>query len=118
MNDMSEYLKNRIIEDYFRTNPVYVALFNADADNAEVNGTSYQRQEVTFVDPDNGQTTNTEDILFPVAEEVWGNITHVGIYDSQTDGNQLFLSPAEFEQTIDVSSQYKIPKNYLIVRLR
>lgn len=115
MNHMSVYLKNKVINENLRAVPVYVALFNEDD---EISQPSYARQSISFVEPENGQTTNREDILFPVAEENWGNITHIGIFDAETNGNLLFRSPAEIAQNINESSQYRIPKNYLIVRLR
>lgn len=115
MNHMSVYLKNKVLTDNLRTTPVFVALFNTDT---EVNKTSYLRQAVAFVIPVDGQTSNNADVLFPIANEGWGDITHIGIYDAATNGNLLFKSPAEFVKNIDVSSQYKVPKNYLIVRLK
>ncbi|MGE8080518.1 phage tail fiber protein [Peribacillus loiseleuriae] len=115
MNHMSVYLKNKVLTDNLRTTPVYVALFNNDV---EVSKASYARQAITFITPTDGQTSNSADVLFPIANESWGNITHIGIFDSSTGGNLLFKSPAEFVKAIDVSSQYKIPKNYLIVRLK
>lgn len=115
MNHMSVYLKNKVLTNNLRTTPVYVALFNAEV---EVSKASYLRQAVTFVEPVDGQTSNSADVLFPIANEVWGDITHIGIYDAATNGNLLFKSPAEFIKNIDISSQYKVPKNYLIVRLK
>lgn len=112
---MSNYLKNKVINDNLRTAPVHAALFNGDN---EVVQTSYKRQAATFVLPVDGQTTNNTDILFPIANENWGNITHIGIFDASTNGNLLFKSPAEFVKNVDISSQYKIPKNYLIVRIK
>lgn len=113
MNHMSVYLKNKVLNESLQG--VYVALFNEDI---EVSKVSYKRQPSVFVVASEGQTSNNADILFPIATESWGSITHIGIYDSLTNGNLLFKSPAEFTKTIDISSQYKIPKNYLIVRLR
>ncbi|MCG3089123.1 phage tail fiber protein [Sporosarcina cyprini] len=110
---MSVYLKNKVLRDNLLG--VYVALFNGDV---EVGQPSYKRQQATFVEPSEGQTSNNADILFPIAGEAWGEITHIGIYDSSAAGNLLFKSPAEFVKNIDISSQYKIPRNYLIVRLR
>lgn len=115
MNHMTNYLKNKVLTDNLRTTPVYAALFNA---NVEVTQASYLRQTVSFVEPVDGQVSNNADVLFPIANEAWGDITHIGIFDSPVGGNLLFKSPAEFVKNIDVSSQYKIPKNYLIVRLR
>lgn len=115
MNHMTVYLKNKVLTDNLRTTPVFVALFNGDV---EVTATSYSRQSAGFTVPTDGQTSNSADILFPIATETWGDITHIGILDAKTGGNLLFKSQAEFTKNIDVSSQYKIPKNYLIVRLR
>jgi len=115
MNHMSVYLKNKVLTDNLRTTPVYVALFTGAS---EVVGASYARQLVTFTTPVDGQTTNEVDVLFPIAAELWGDITQIAVYDALSVGNQLFKSPAEFIKTIDVSSQYKVPKNYLIIRLK
>lgn len=111
MNHMTNYLKNKVLTDNLQN--VKVALFS---DNAEIYGPSYQRQSVTFTSPSDGQVSNTADILFPIATESWGNITHIGIFDNED--NLLFKSPAEVVKNIDISSQYKIPKNYLIIRLK
>lgn len=115
MNHMTNYLKNKVLTDNLRTTPIFVGLFNGDT---EVIATSYTRQPGIFATPTDGQTSNNADILFPIATENWGDISHIGIYDAKTGGNLLFKSQAEFTKNIDVSSQYKIPKNYLIVRLR
>lgn len=113
MNHMTTYLKNKILNQELQN--VYVALFNGAT---EVSASSYTRRPATFVTSTEGQTSNNADTLFPIAQESWGEITHIGIYDAATGGNMLFKSNAEFVKSIDVSSQYKIPKNYLIVRLR
>lgn len=115
MNHMTEYLKHKVLTDNLITSVVYVALFNG---NVEINQASYVRQPVAFNVPANGQTSNNTDILFPIANENWGNVTHIGIFDAKVAGNLLFKSQAEFEKNIEISSQYKIPKNYLIVRLK
>lgn len=113
MNHMSVYLKNKVLRDNLQG--AHVALYN---ENTEVVQPSYARQAVRFVDPTDGQTSNEADILFPIAAEAWGDITHIGVFSAATGGNLLFRSPAEFVKNIDASSQYKIPKNYLIIRLR
>ena len=108
---MTTYLKNKVLSDNLQN--VFVGLFNEEA---EIDKPSYARQPATFTAPSEGQTSNNIDIFFPIAGESWGAITHIGIFDAE--GNLLFKSPAEFIKTIDITSQYKIPKNYLIVRLR
>lgn len=115
MNHMTVYLKNKVLTDNLKTTNVYVSLFSGEP---EVSQASYKRQKATFTTPADGQTSNGTDILFPIAGELWGDITHIGVFDAEIGGNLLFKSPAEFVKKIDVSSQYKIPKNYLIIRLR
>lgn len=115
MNHMSEYLKHKVLTENLVAASVFVGLFNG---NVEISQPSYARQLVTFIAPANGQTSNNADVLFPIANENWGNVTHIGIFNAVTGGNLLFKSIAEFEKVIEISSQYKIPKNYLIVRLR
>ncbi|GEK30335.1 hypothetical protein KZO01_06440 [Kurthia zopfii] len=113
MNHMTDFLKNKVLLDNLSN--VYVGLFN---DKGEVATVSYKRLPVSFMPAVEGQTSNIADLLFPIATEAWGTILSVGIFDKLTSGNLLFKAPAEFIKTIDVSSQYKIPKNYLIVRLK
>lgn len=113
MNNMTVYLKNKVLNQELQG--VYVALLNEDI---EVDKVSYKRQLASFTVATEGQTSNNADILFPIASEIWGPITHIAIYDSITLGNQLFKSRAEFVKSIDILSQYKIPKNYLIIRLK
>lgn len=115
MYHMTDYFKAKIFNDNLRNKDVYVSLFSG---NSEVNQASYKRQKATYGEPVEGQIVNSEDIVFPIAKESWGDITHIGIHDAATGGNLLYRSPAEFVKTIDVSSQYKIPKNYQIVRMR
>lgn len=115
MNHMTEYLKHVVLRNHLIDSSAYIALFN---ENTEINQASYKRMLATFVQPTNGQTSNNADVLFPIANENWGNVTHIGIFDATSGGNLLFKSQAEFVKNIDISSQYKIPKNYLIVRLK
>lgn len=110
---MTNYLKDEILTTFL--SDVYVALFNQ---NTEINKASYKRQKVTFVTPDSGQTSNGADVLFPIAEENWGDVSHIAIYDRAQNGNELFKKKAEFTKEITTSAQYKIPKNYLIIRIK
>lgn len=127
MSMMSDYLENALVNTVLRgqnytPTSVYVGLFTTDPTDAntgnEVVGASYQRQLVTFEAPLDGETSNSADVLFAIATEAWGTITHIGLFNAATGGNLLFHAPLEFEKTINISSQFKIPKNYLIVRLK
>lgn len=114
MSEMSDYLKNKVLTDNLINQQCFVALLDGDT---EVSQSDYMRQPIVFDVPVSGQVSNNKDILFDVSLSNWGIVNHVGIFDALVDGNLLFQSEAEFEKEIDISSQYKVPKNYLIVRL-
>lgn len=128
MSQLSNYLGNALLNAVLRNNPytspaaIYVGLFNSNINDgsmgAEVSSGGYQRQPITFTEPADKQVSNNSDILFPIAASNWGTITYIGLFDSQNEGNLLFHGPLEFAKSIDVSSQFKIPRNYLIVRLK
>jgi len=128
LSQLSDYLENALINAVLRNTSysspatVYAGLFTSDPTDAgtgtEVTGGSYVRMPVAFTSPTDGQTSNSADVLFPIATASWGTITHVGLYDAQSGGNLLFHAPLEFAKTINISSQFKIPQSYLIVRLK
>lgn len=128
MSQLSDYLENALLNAVLRNTPyispakVYVALFTSDpadvGSGTEVTGGDYARQEVDFTAPVDGQVSNSNEVLFPIAMANWGTITHIGLYDDQSGGNLLWHGPLEFQKAIDISSQFKIPQNYLIVRLK
>lgn len=128
MSQLSDHLENALLNAVLRNTPytspakVYVGLFTSDPTDAgtgnEVAGGSYARQAVDFTAPVDGQVSNSNEVLFPIATAAWGTITHIGLYDDQSGGNLLWHGPLEFQKAIDISSQFKIPQNYLIVRLK
>lgn len=127
MSKISDYLENKIIDATLRGQTyagtsVYVGLFTSDPTDAgtgaEATGASYARQQAAFNVPVDGQTTNSADILFPIATESWGTITHIGLFDAPAGGNLLYHGQLEFAKTINISSQFKLPANYLIVRIK
>ena len=128
MSQLSDYLENALLNAVLRNTPytspanVYVGLFTTDPTDAgtgtEVTGGAYVRQKVTFGAPVDGQVSNSNEVLFPFFTASWGTITHVGLYDAAAEGNLLWHGPLEFQKAIDISSQFKIPQNYLIVRLK
>lgn len=113
--------ENLIINDYFRKKNFYIGLLKADpTDNAnvqEIQGTSYQRQQIIFEEPQNGETYNSNDINFPVATENWGWITHVGLFDSVTGGNLVAYSALDYTKEIRAADIYKIPKAFFIFKV-
>lgn len=111
---MTEHEKNRILKESLITRKVYCGL----ADQSEIAGASYKRVEVTFQEPSGGQTQNSEDIVFPIANEIWGNVSKIALYDAPTSGNKVWEASPEVVKNIGVAAQYKIPRGYMIVRIR
>ena len=113
--------ENLVINEFFRKKNFYIGLLKADpTDNAnvqEIQGTSYQRQQIIFEEPQNGETYNSNDINFPVATENWGWITHVGLFDSVTGGNLVAYSALDYTKEIRAADIYKIPKAFFIFKL-
>jgi hypothetical protein len=118
MSQMSNFLENKLVDHVLRnvayTPPttVYVALYTSnptDADTGtEVSGGGYVRQAVTFTAPSDGATSNSADIVFPVATADWGTITHIGLRDAATLGNLLLYGALTVPKTIQSGDQFKI----------
>lgn len=114
MNNMTDYEKNRILKESLVTRPVYCGLLTDD----EISALSYKRVQVTFSNPSGGQTQNSADIEFPIANEKWGEVRKIALFDSLTHGNKIWEGSPEVVKSVDVAGQYKIPRGYMIVRLR
>ena len=113
--------ENLVINEFFRKKNFYLGLLKADptdnADVQEIQGTSYKRQQITFETPQNGETYNSNDINFPVATENWGWITHVGLFDSATDGQLVAYSALDYKKEIRAADIYKIPQAFFIFKV-
>lgn len=126
MSAKSNYLENALINAVLRatafTSPatVYVALFTAVTDGeagtvTEVSGGAYARQSVAFAAPSNGSTSNSAEIIFPVATAAWGTITHFGIYDAATLGNLLYYGALTSSKAIATDDQFRFAASALTV---
>jgi hypothetical protein len=101
--------KHDILKHFLCNTPVkspttlYVALFNGDPVNSggiEVTGSGYARQQITFSEPSNGATDNTNEIEFGPAQADWGTVTHTVIYDSATGGTPLLYGELSRQREI------------------
>lgn len=101
-NFLETSLLNHLFTDPTYTPPatLYVALFTADADGdgtgyTEVTGGAYARVATTAADWSAAVAgapstkTNTAVLTFPEATASWGTVTHFGLMDASTTGNQL-----------------------------
>lgn len=121
----SYYLDNSMLNAALRgisfTPPttVYVALFTViptvSGGGTEVTGGNYVRQTVSFVTPANGQTSNTSDVLFPIASASWGTVVAFGLYDAASAGNLLYFNQLSVSRTVAINDQVKFPVGQLIV---
>lgn len=114
--------ENLIINDYFRKKNFYLGLLKANpTDNAtniqEVTGASYKRQQITFEEPVNGETYNSNDINFPVATENWGWITHIGLFTAPIGGELMAYSGLDYTKEIRAADIYKIPQAFFIFKV-
>lgn len=126
--NFSSWIADAIIDHFFRnetvTSPVtvFVALHKADPGKSgagdEVSGGGYVRQSITFTQPDDGETWNVADVVFPVAMAEWGEITHVALMTAETGGNRLVQGPLDSPKFIGVNDQFKFAVGKLKVILK
>ena len=118
------YLDNAFINAALRNTPfassptIYAALFTvaptASGGGTEVSGAGYARQTVTFSVPVNGLSSNTADVVFPLAAAPWGTIVAFGIYDQSVGGNLLYFNLLSVPRTVAVNDQVRFPVGQLI----
>ena len=125
----SNWLENRILDDYFGNSAfaatLYVALFTAAPNDAgggtEVAGGSYARAAVTnnatnFPAAANGQKSNANAINFAQATNAWGTVTHAGIFDALSGGNMLLWMPLDASKTVASGDTVSITAGSLILQ--
>lgn len=121
----SYYLDGNILNAVLRgisyTSPVasYVALFTTSPTRAgggvEVSGGSYARQIGAWSAPVNGLSSNTSDLVFPVASALWGTVTSYGLYDNIAGGNLLYFADLNAPRLVQINDQMKFPTGQLQV---
>lgn len=117
VNAKSDFLEQAVINAVLRgvayTNPaVFVGLFTGNPGEGgsladEVTEMGYARQPVTFIAPVGGATENSADVVFPVAGEPWGTITHFAIHDALVMGNVLYFGALDTPRVVDTGDQAK-----------
>ncbi len=125
MAQMSDYLKDKLINHVFRNTPytqatnVYVALYSTDPTSADVGteliGNGYTRMVSAFDAPvtGSGTTQNELDVVFPSATIDWVTITHVGIRDLETGGNLLSYQALSTPVTVLATNNFRIADSQL-----
>ena len=130
MSNMSDYLEAKVLGVTLLGSPftapatVWVSLATSAATDGAVfnevpTATGYARQVIAFGAPSDvglsKQVTNTGLINFPTTTTPWGTVTHYGLYDSPTGGNQLYWGALTTARTIVTGDSPVIPISSLTV---
>ena len=127
MSAISNYLEAALINVSLRATAysapatVYAALFTTDPGEAgagdEVSGGSYIRKAAAFDAPTDGVTQNTSAVTFTQATGDWGTITHVAVFDAESEGNMLFYGILDASKAIGTGDQFVIAAGDLEISL-
>lgn len=113
MNTLTIYAANLVLSQLF-SGKSYVALLTGH--KKEMPGIGYTRQPVSFTAPEAGAVINMVDVNFPVAEEDWGDVAYVALYDAPVGGHCLSISKVG-TQNIRRGDVYTMPKGYITIRI-
>ena len=119
---LTTYGENQMLTLFDENTTYYLALFTGDPGetgdtSAEVDGTAYERQEVTFSSASGGSMASSDDIEFPAATSDWGTVTHWGLCDASTEGNVWWTGSITVPKLITSGDIYRVPAGYLTLSL-
>ncbi|RCS42315.1 hypothetical protein DTL42_19445 [Bremerella cremea] len=132
MTAFSDYLEAALLgvtllgSSYTPGETIYLALATSVTTDGAVftevpSGTAYARQRVQFGSPTNDGTkkkvSNSGAVTYSEATTPWGGITHIGLYDSPTGGNQLYYGALTSTRTIETGDTFQVPDANLSVSL-
>ena len=113
-------LKQAVLNAYFRTDPVYVSLFDGAPDGAgtEVSGTGYSRTAVTFGAPDGSDViANSSAVSFGTAGGAWCDVTHFGIHTDASAGDLYIAQALTVSKNVSEDDPVRFPAGELTVDL-
>lgn len=115
---ISKIFPHILFQAEWKTAPVnhYLGLLTAEPVGnsfSEVSGTGtgYTRMLITFKmaqQQTDSSTTNSADVVYPLATGNWGTVTHIGIFDSATAGNLFWSGPLSSSVTLFKDDVFKI----------
>ena len=130
MGAFSNYLEDKIVEHFLRSNAttppatVYVGLFESDPGEAnagtEAAFVNYARQSATWTALDaNGQTKNAATLTFPANGNpaASATITHLCLFDAATAGNRLFYAALSAPKTLSPGDVLSFATNAVVFGL-
>lgn len=125
MSALTDYLEHALIDCVLRNVPytpsetIYLGLHTESPGESgtgiEVAGGDYARQQIAFGAPANGSTTNSNDVLFPVATASWGSISHFALWDAGIAGNVLLYGAFTQVKQIEAGDQFKVAAGNMTV---
>jgi hypothetical protein len=132
MSDFTDFTENQIVSwmvggDDFPSahSTVYVGLHSNDPTNSgeenELSSSSYEREDTAAgVDwtINGNQAENAQDIIFPEAQEDWGQVSHVTLWDSASGGNAIGHSPIDQTVEINENDQLRFPAGELTITVQ
>lgn len=109
---ISNWWGNQIIEDYLRTNTVYLGLHNADPTvlndaGTELAGNGYERQEVTFTAPGSKTTGQADEVVFASVPD--DTVAWYGVHTALSGGNLLFAVPLPVPVPVASDQEHRVP---------
>lgn len=131
--NFTDFLENELLDhvfggaDYVRPATLFLALStttpNDDGTNfTEPVGGSYARKSVTnnateWPAASGGTKQNANTQTFVTATASWGLVTHMGIFDASTGGNNLAIGPLTVPKTIDSGDTAAFPATDITITL-
>tara|TARA_Y100001972_G_scaffold116018_1_gene153376 strand:- start:226 stop:645 length:420 start_codon:yes stop_codon:yes gene_type:complete len=138
MSEASNYVENQILDFYLNQGTgaggsisapsnIYLGLHTADPTDAgsgaevSTSGTGYGRVEITdkFDNAlgDGTLSSNANITGFTADGANWGTITHIGIWDAETNGNLLFHTGLDSSATVNDGDSFQISAGNLTVNV-
>lgn len=122
----SNVVANEILTNYYRTDPVYLALYLTDpTDNdtgTEVAGGDYARIEIPFgaIFDDAGKRAiaNAVELQSNVATADWGTVTFIALRTAATGGGMISKAQLQTPKTILAGERFAVLLGDGKVRLR
>jgi hypothetical protein len=94
---------------------LYAGLFTAVSSTTDAHtepaDAAYARQRIPMQAPGDGQDLNANEVAFPLATTPWGTIGWVGIYDSVSSGNLLYIGEVSTLRYIGTGSRFALRNN-------
>jgi hypothetical protein len=123
MASFSRFYQNVIINTLLRGEPftppteVFMGLLlstpTAIRPGAEVANVDYVRQPMEIADAVDGRVELSKEVRFPRAEQPWGRIEAVAIYDAEEDGEMLVWSAIAEPKPIGTGDAFSVPVGML-----